>query len=719
MTFQLERTASAWLAEQHLFRPAAKDGGGDISVEIECQHQRGQSNEHTSSNWQYSGIGTQGQWAHVSKTSCHQTTTIQCKGSLVDALAGEKHSLGEVVDEFDNLTEEDLAEEATDMSLPMLENALDFLDADSRRVFVTRDRRDAHFQAFMRAARTGDKKAFVQLMDKGHDVNASTCGGKVLLSEIIKIRRDLALELLKRKDIDVHQKDIAGRTPLWYAVNNQAAGIAKELLDRGADANISVNDQPALLYSLRRAYASPQVPPLVKTFIDRGADPNCSDGKGRTPLSVALDTKQYAAARVLIENGARIAPRDLSRILICDDAALRALGERRAGPQSRTFDPALAFETAIRGDYGQTLASIQRGADVLHYRHPEKKKSLLAFLVAGYLDQTGAQKPAARAGKREGIEKALIAIARRYGGILPGYEARAQTNPDLKTILDKARGAGASPGDGRAAPQKDPLTEAERRELATETMVLAFTQNKPELARALVAAGDRIGSSHELREILRKVLYGNQLDWLELFLAAGLDPDMEVEGRALLTRVRSLEALQLLVKYNVRLAIAQPPAETLLFKVIRSVYLEEQEMRRVLAYLLEQGLDPNVRYHQQASKRTYRPLDWVIAHVHDAALVKILLDAGARTDYRVEYAKSGASKSHTPLSLAREKYKQLSQARGPYASRRKANQMEEIIHLLEKAAGKAAQAYEAYGTPARMLTRQAAPLPYSTTRARS
>lgn len=92
------------------------------------------------------------------------------------------------------------------------------------------------------------------------------------------------------------------RTLLMLAVQKKQNGVAKTLVEKGADINArDSHGQTALFIAIASGNDG-----IVKFLVDRGADVNAKDNKGRTPLFMAMQKNKPGIAKLLIDRGADV-----------------------------------------------------------------------------------------------------------------------------------------------------------------------------------------------------------------------------------------------------------------------------------------------------------------------------------------------------------------------------------------------------------------------------
>ncbi|MDR3303283.1 MAG: ankyrin repeat domain-containing protein [Treponema sp.] len=279
------------------------------------------------------------------------------------------------------------------------------------------------------AVRRNGKAAAEKLVDKGIDINAHALNGKTALHDAVRLGisdvegvltsrgadldvRDTegntpfmetvkagnyaSAERLGKLKADTNTRDNAGNTPLHVAVRGGNIELTRLLLTWNASihAQNAVNDTPfrlsikgevamvALLVDKRvlltdDAGASPlniaiqdrASLDIVKAIVDQGARLSPIDSRGRTPLRIAVDNKDWEVAQFLTERGAdvfsiagdRKSPTDIA--LLNGEVGIRALFSGRAiNAQDSSGDTVLHY-AAKRGNSAMVTLLIGLGAD--------------------------------------------------------------------------------------------------------------------------------------------------------------------------------------------------------------------------------------------------------------------------------------------------------------------------------------------------------------------
>jgi len=140
---------------------------------------------------------------------------------------------------------------------------------------------------------------------------------------------------------------------LLNAVQSGTDGVAKTLLEQGADPNAKGDEgEPLLLIAIRRRNAA-----MVKLLVNAGADVNAPDADGYTPLDYALDrSSSYEICSILRKAGARFKCPHRDVIMTAakagDTSQLAELVEKGVSLEVRDMDNNTPLQAAIQE--GQT-----------------------------------------------------------------------------------------------------------------------------------------------------------------------------------------------------------------------------------------------------------------------------------------------------------------------------------------------------------------------------
>lgn len=221
--------------------------------------------------------------------------------------------------------------------------------------------RSKKVREFFNAARAGDTKKVLQLLDAGVNVNASfqrdeseLSGKTALMIASSRGYSDLVEKLISR-GADVNRKHYSGQTALMFAAHGGDVSTIKALLRAGADPNtkvvafhageltpltITINTRHEQRFEVAnillaakaevnfkgRFLMSPLMHALedlemVKLLIAHGADVNQRNFRGATALMGAACGRDVSVVKYLIEKGADVNARDSdgTTALMCAD----------------------------------------------------------------------------------------------------------------------------------------------------------------------------------------------------------------------------------------------------------------------------------------------------------------------------------------------------------------------------------------------------------------
>ena len=119
------------------------------------------------------------------------------------------------------------------------------------------------------------------------------------------------VELLAQWGANVNMQESWGQTPLVIATSKSRLDVMVSLIAMGAD--LEVKDYHHGQTALHVACAGPDET-AVLILLDAGADLTATDGRGQSPLGVALVNKFYRCVPLLLEYGARLNDFDVERL---------------------------------------------------------------------------------------------------------------------------------------------------------------------------------------------------------------------------------------------------------------------------------------------------------------------------------------------------------------------------------------------------------------------
>jgi ankyrin repeat protein len=202
------------------------------------------------------------------------------------------------------------------MSATQIDKVALLLDRGATPNLASKQGRTALFVAAM----SEPSAAIVKLLiAKGADSRARDAFQNTMLTAAAYGNDVATMRLMLDAGIDVNAAGVTGVTPLLGAAYHGNLAAVRLLLSRGARAN-SVAKTPVLFpadgpksgpvaisdISPLLAAASGESADLLKALLDAGADVNAKDGRGMTPLMLAVATNHQnpAAIRLLLARGA-------------------------------------------------------------------------------------------------------------------------------------------------------------------------------------------------------------------------------------------------------------------------------------------------------------------------------------------------------------------------------------------------------------------------------
>jgi ankyrin repeat protein len=154
-------------------------------------------------------------------------------------------------------------------------------------------------QSLIDAVRSDDQAAVAALLTRRADVNAREVDGATALAWAALRSNAGIARLLLDAGANPNLTNELGIGPLSLAITNGSTAIVELLLDKRADPNAArENGETVLMTAARLGQVD-----VMKMLLDRGANPNASDRKfGQTALMWAAGTP--AAVRLLVDRGA-------------------------------------------------------------------------------------------------------------------------------------------------------------------------------------------------------------------------------------------------------------------------------------------------------------------------------------------------------------------------------------------------------------------------------
>lgn len=360
--------------------------------------------------------------------------------------------------------------------------------------------------------------------------------------EMAKKDDEQAVNLFLRAGMAPDAKDSGGGTALMWAAQEGHLGLAKSLIEKGADPsaalpvaagwghreilNLLLGSQDAIDYALVRA-AGMRQSEIARTLIDLGADVNfVTERKKETALSAAAGALDVETVRLLLSSGANPNGSDKSDIPLnqaiwisgargesraeqAQSEIVQALLEKGADVNRRgryvndTYSPPLLV--AIEENHPQiALLLLERGADVnAQSVHPFVNRNMSALMWAANKGLTDVVKTL--------LAKGAVVKARDEDGFTALFAA-ARGDNDQPEIVRALIAAGA---------------DVDARTVKGRTPLMLTRGDNFKIAEALLVSGVNVNAA-------------DQEGWTALMFAADRDwPDM---ARFLLNRGADIAA---------------------------------------------------------------------------------------------------------------------------------------------------------------------------------
>ena len=155
------------------------------------------------------------------------------------------------------------------------------------------------------AMQRGDIEQIERHIRWGTDMNRLNRDGYTPLHVAVMNGRTAIVRLLLKNGVEVDRLDKDGHTPLWHAVLGGRTIIADMLLKGGARMDATV-------WLLDAAHRGVRKREAIEYLVRHGADLEQRDGKGDTPLLIAIRQGNHKLAKHLVNAGADVTVKDAS-----------------------------------------------------------------------------------------------------------------------------------------------------------------------------------------------------------------------------------------------------------------------------------------------------------------------------------------------------------------------------------------------------------------------
>jgi hypothetical protein len=159
----------------------------------------------------------------------------------------------------------------------------------------------SYSDSWFAAARAGRTDILDGMIDAKFPINATTTEGYTALTLSAYNHAPASLDLLIKRGADACIADKRGNTALMGALFKGDIEIAKTLSTTSCDID-QVNNAGQTAVSFATMFGRLDMLPVL---LARGADLNHTDANGRTPLALAIEQRNTAAADALKQLGAR------------------------------------------------------------------------------------------------------------------------------------------------------------------------------------------------------------------------------------------------------------------------------------------------------------------------------------------------------------------------------------------------------------------------------
>lgn len=343
------------------------------------------------------------------------------------------------------------------------------------------------------AAMEGDRSLVQELLQQNVDVNAAQGDGTTAL-HWAAYRDDAEMaELLIQAGADVHAKTRLGDiTPLFIAAKDGNAAVIESLLSAGAGANATnaMGTTPLMLAS------ASGVTDAVESLLEHGADVNARESAyGQTALMFAAALNRADVIRLLASRGAELD--------VTSEVQPLYGGSRRGGPTAMGGNTALQL-AAREGQLDAVRALVESGVNVNQVSALDQMSAMTTAIMNSHFD----------VGKfllDQGADPKLVSS----GGLAPLYAAidaeYAQRTwyPPLST-------------------DQEQITHVELVKALIDRGADVNTRLSEELWFRDFGGGG--GPSSVGATPLWRAAQGNDVEIIQILVAAGADPNIYTEG---------------------------------------------------------------------------------------------------------------------------------------------------------------------------------------------
>ncbi|KAF3223692.1 hypothetical protein TWF679_000129 [Orbilia oligospora] len=206
----------------------------------------------------------------------------------------------------------------------------------------------------------------------------------------------------------------AGLTPLWHAIKARQEGVARLIVNAGANVEEEYNFEKPIFFALRNGYDD-----FVRILAGR-ANLEVEEKEINTPLSVAISNRQRGCVELLLGNGALVKPNALSEALRNkDEDMIKLLLGAMQNPNAArdAWNGTLLMAAVFYGHESTIKFLIQKGADIqardMNGETPLSIAIRKAYNAVGRLPDVDIGEGASSDDESEDDECELLVAARR------------------------------------------------------------------------------------------------------------------------------------------------------------------------------------------------------------------------------------------------------------------------------------------------------------------
>jgi ankyrin repeat protein len=217
---------------------------------------------------------------------------------------------------------------------------------------------------FMEAVLAGFPAAMERLVEQGADPNVRNVRGDTPLHLASAMERNDIATLLLGWGLSIHARNAQDRTPFQNALVSSPR-MVRTLLTKDRLSSPDDNGSSPLHIAVREK--APVI--MLRTILEMGARTSSVDSEGRTPLRLAVDLKEWEAAKLLTESGSDVflAARDgkspAGLALTWGDEGVRSLFSGKAINARDASGNTILHYAAQEGNTGAIVQLIKLGAN--------------------------------------------------------------------------------------------------------------------------------------------------------------------------------------------------------------------------------------------------------------------------------------------------------------------------------------------------------------------